>query len=182
MLIYAWFKLIQLWIASASLASALQRLPRRDDSAWDSTSQQLINGSVAPAAGILDYLWNEFVDPASEPVRERPPQTIPGVQPVWSNPSGSETPGQPAPRPVDNELFSHPTTNEECANKPIRAPKDEDRCDVDTMKIIYALDCGNEAQNAAITKLLADTVQSGTIYIIVDDDCGILFWTGSFDG
>lgn len=47
------------------------------------------------------------------------------------------------------------------------------------MKIICAIDCGNEAQNAAITKLLADTVQSVTISTIVDDDCGFLFWTGS---
>lgn len=93
---------------------------------WDSTSQQLINSVVAPAAGILDYLWNGFVDPASDPVREPPPQTIPGVQPDWSNPSGSETPGQPSPGPVDIELFSHPTTNEECADKPIGAPEDED--------------------------------------------------------
>lgn len=47
------------------------------------------------------------------------------------------------------------------------------------MKVICAIDCGNEAQNAAKTKLLADTVQSVTISTIVDDDCGFLFWTGS---
>lgn len=47
------------------------------------------------------------------------------------------------------------------------------------MNFIYALDCENKAQNAALTKLLADTVQSGTISTIVDDDCGILFWTKS---
>lgn len=60
---------------------------------WDSTSQQLINSVVAPAAGILDYLWNEFVDPASDLVREPPPQTIPGVQPDWSNPRGQKPQG-----------------------------------------------------------------------------------------
>ncbi|MCJ1346209.1 hypothetical protein MMC31_004424 [Peltigera leucophlebia] len=171
-----WFKLSHLSIASASLASALQRLPRGDDSAWDPASQQLINGVVAPAAGIVDYLWNEFDDPASQPVSEPPPQTVP---PDWSNPWEPETPGDPAPGPIDIEVFPRPSTNEECTDKPIGAPEVVDRCDVGTMKIIYALECGNEAQNAAITKLLADTAQSGTISTIVDDDCGVLFWTGS---
>lgn len=169
----AWFKLIHLSIASASLASALQR---RDDSAWDPALQQLINGVVAPVVGILDYLWNEFVDPASQPVGEPPPQTIP---PDWSIPSGPETPGHPSRGPIEVEVFPQSSTNEECAGKPIGAPEIGDRCDVGLMKIIYALDCGNEAQHAAISKLLTDTVQSGTISTIVDDDCGVLFWTGS---
>lgn len=92
---------------------------------------------------------------------------------------GSDTPGQPAPGPIEIDVFSHPSTNEECADKPIGAPEDGDRCDIGTTKIIYALDCGNEAQNTAITKLLADTVQSGSLSTILDDDCGRLFWTGS---
>lgn len=172
-------KLIHLSLASASLATALRQLPRRDDSAWDSTSQPLINDVLAPAAGILDYLWNGFVDPASQLVREPPPQTIPEVQPDSSNPSVPEIPTHPAPETIEISVFSNPSMNEECADNPNGALEDGARCDVDAMKIIYALDCGNEAQNAAITKLLADTVQSGTISTIVDDDCGVLFWTGS---
>lgn len=104
---------------------------------------------------------------------------MPGVQPDSSNPSGPETSRHPAPETIDIQVFSNPSTNDECADKPIGALEDGDRCDVDAIKIIYALDCGNEAQNAAITKLLADTVQSGTISTIVADDCGVLFWTGS---
>lgn len=145
--------------------------PRRDDSAWDSTSQQLINYVLAPAAGILDYLWNGFVDPASQLIREPPPQTIPGIQPDSSNPSGPETPRHPAPETIEIQVFSNPSTNDESADNPIGALEDGGRCDVDAIKIIYALDCGNEAQNPAITKLLADTVQSGAISTIVDDDC-----------
>lgn len=179
MVIFAWIKFTYLSLASASLATALRQLPRRDDSAWDSTPQQFINGVIAPAAGILGNIWNEFVDPASQPVREPPPQTIPGVQPDSSNPWGPETPRHPASGTIEIQLFSTPSTNNECAIKPIGALDDGDQCDVDAIKIIYALDCGNEAQNAAITKLLADTVQSGTISTIVDDDCGVIFWTGS---
>lgn len=73
MVICAWFKFIHLSLALASLANALRQLPLRDGSAWDSTSQQLINDVLAPAAGILDYLWNGFVDPASQLIREPPP-------------------------------------------------------------------------------------------------------------
>lgn len=103
----------------------------------------------------------------------------PGVQLDSSNPSGLGTPRHLAPETIEIPVFSNPSTNHECTDKPIGALEDGDRCDVDAIKIVYALDCGNEAQNAAITELLAATAQSGTISTIVDDDCGVLFWTGS---
>lgn len=75
MVICAWFKFIRLSLALASLANALRQLPRREDSAWDPTPQQLTNYVLAPAAGTPDYLWNGSVDPASQLTREplRPP-------------------------------------------------------------------------------------------------------------
>lgn len=153
--------------------------PRRDNSAWDSTSLQFINYVLAPAAGILDYLWNGLVDLASQLIREPPLQTIPGIQPDSSNPSGPETPRHPGSETIEIQVFSNPSTNDECADNAIGAFEDGGRCDIDAIKIVYALDCGNEAQNAAIKKLLADTVQYGAISTIVDDDCGVLFLTGS---
>ena len=103
--------MIHLSIASAYVVSALQQLPRRDEPIWDSTSQQLIDGVVAPTAGILDDLWNWFVEPASQPTRE-PPQTIPGVQSDWSNPSKPEISGHPALGPVEINVFPSPSINE----------------------------------------------------------------------
>lgn len=77
MVICAWFKFIRLSLALASLANALRQLPRREDSAWDPTPQQLTNYVLAPAAGTPDYLWNGSVDPASQLTREPPPPPPP---------------------------------------------------------------------------------------------------------
>lgn len=45
--------------------------------------------------------------------------------------------------------------------------------------MVFSSDCNNELQNKAIGDLLAELVNAGTqISTIVDDDRGIIFWTG----
>lgn len=69
-------------------------------------------------------------------------------------------------------------TNDECSQQPVGAP--DNKCNVGTSRIIFARDCGNDVQNAAIGQLLANTVYSGSISTIADDDCGVVFWAGEF--
>lgn len=46
-------------------------------------------------------------------------------------------------------------------------------------RIIFARDCESHDQNTAIAVVLAQTVEASTeISTTVDDDYGVLFWTG----
>lgn len=71
------------------------------------------------------------------------------------------------------------TEGHECDNPPVGAPDARSQCGVALRKIIYTLDCADASQNLAIEGILAKTVQPGTkISRTVDDDCGVICWTG----
>lgn len=80
---------------------------------------------------------------------------------------------QPLPLQTDDDA-----DDDECSHQPVGAPNNQ--CNVGTSRIIFARDCGDDAQNAAIGQLLANTVSSGSVSTIVDDDCGVVFWAGEF--
>lgn len=166
-----------------------QQPARRDDSAWNGLSgpllQQFVDGVLAPAAGIAGDTWGGILDefigpdtPNKSPPKEQPPQSIPGDQPGWINPSGSYSPQLP-----ENSPFIAPQTSaiegHGCDSPPVGAPDDRDQCAVGLRKIIHALDCADKSQNAAIGDILARTVRPGTkTSTTIDNDCGVIFWTG----
>lgn len=90
-------------------------------------------------------------------------ETTPGINP------------NPLPEPVQS-----PVAREECIQAPpIGAPDDNCRTKTGIMRMVFSSDCTNELQNKAIGDVLAEAVDAGTqISTIIDDDCGIIFWTG----
>lgn len=71
------------------------------------------------------------------------------------------------------------TDDHECDSPPVGTPDARNQCGIDLRKIIYAVDCAHASQNAAIEGILAKTVQPGTkTSRTVDDDCGVICWTG----
>lgn len=178
-------------IASTSvIASHFQRLARRD-STWDDVSgplwQQVVDGVLAPAAGIVQDGWDSILDgfvgpdtPSKSAPKEQPLQPLLGEQPDWLNPSEPETPQLPAPSP-SSAPQTWATDGHECDSTPVGAPdeRDVDQCGVGLRKIIYTINCADTSQNVAIAGILSKTVQSGTrISTIVDEDCGVICWTG----
>lgn len=171
------------------IASHTQQPARRDDSAWDELSgtllQQFVDSVLAPAVGTAGDIWGGILDefvgpdtPTESPPKAQPPQSIPGDQSGWINPSGSYNPQLP-----ENSPFIAPQTSaiegHECDSPPVGAPDDRDQCAVGLRKIIYPLDCADESQNAAVGDILAQTVQPGTkTSTTIDNDCGVIFWTG----
>lgn len=139
---------------------ATQPLSRRQESIWELPSFQQIIDSVGGAGwGEINNFFDGF--------------TLP------------ESPQQPGPGLTDDSTKTNPLewpqplrTNDECSQPPVGAP--DSQCNVGTSRIIFARDCGNDAQNVAIGQFLTQTVYSGTISTIVDDDCGVLFWAGKF--
>ena len=123
---------------------------------------------------------DEFIGPDTPnkpPSKEQPPQPIPGYKPGWINPSGPPTPQLP-----ENPPFIAPQTSAteglNSDSPPVGAPDDRDQCAVGLRQIIYALDCADQSQNAAVGDILARTVRSGTkISTSVEEDCGVIFWT-----
>ena len=138
---------------------ASRPLSRRQDSIWELPSFQQLIDSVGAGWGAIDNFFDGFTFPESsqQPGPDLPEDSTKTGPLVW-------------PQPLQ--------TNDECSQPPVGAP--ENQCKVGTSKIIFAGDCGNDAQNAAIGQLLTKTVYSGVISTIVDDDCGILFWAGVF--
>lgn len=176
-------------IASMLVIASPPHQPTRRDSTLDDLSgplwQQFVDGVIAPAAGITGDIWGGIMDefvgpdiPNESPPKEQPLQPISGDQPDGVNPSGSETPQLPANSPFIAPQTSA-TDDHECNSPPVGAPDDRDQCAVGLRKIIYALDCADTSQNAAIGDILAKTIRSGTkTSTTVDDDCGVICWTG----
>lgn len=133
---------------------------RRQESLWDSPPFQQIIDSLGAGWGVIDNFFDGLTFPES-------PQQRGLVLPQDSTKTG---PLDQWPRPLQS--------NEECSQPPVGAP--DNQCNVGTSRIIFARDCGNDAQNAAIGQLLAKTAYSGSISTIVDDDCGVVFWAGQF--
>lgn len=171
------------------IASHLQRHARRD-STWDDVSgplwEQFVGGVLAPVTGIVWDGWNGMLDeflgpdtPGNSPPSEQPTQALPGGQPDWVNPSEPETPQLPAISPSIDPQTRSATDGHECDNTPVGAPDGRDQCGVGLRKIIYTGNCADTSQNAAIEEILSKAVQPGTrISTILDDDCGVICWTG----
>ena len=176
-------------VALESVIASNSQKPARRDSAWNDLSgplwQQFVDGFLAPAAGIAGDTWDgileEFVGPdipSKSPPEDQSPQRIPGDQPDWVSTPGSGTPQLPANSPLIAPQTSA-TDGHECENPPVGAPDARSQCGVALRKIIYTLDCADASQNVAIEGILAKTVQPGTkISRTVDDDCGVICWTG----
>lgn len=122
------------------------------------SSQQIIDSLGAGWSIIGDFL-DGFASPES-------PQQPGGGLPDDSTKTG------PLVQPQSLQ------TNDECSQQPVGAP--DNQCNVGTSRIIFARDCGNDAQNAAIGQFLTNTAYSGSVSTIVDDDCGVVFWAGEF--
>lgn len=172
------------------IASHFQRHARRD-STWDDVSgplwEQFVDGVLAPAAGIVRNGWDGILDefvgpdtPGKSPPNEQPIQPLPGDQPDWVNPSEPAAPQLPANSPSLAPQTRSATDGHDCdSSTPVGAPDERDQCGVGLRKIIYTVNCADTSQNAAIEEILSKTVQPGTrISTILDDDCGIICWTG----
>lgn len=140
---------------------------RRDEtSLWDPLLQKTID-----SVGLgLEAIWNtNWFEPGTQPVQDPQTQpdtryeTIPGI-----DPDVLPEPGQT------------PVAKEECSQAPpVGAPDDTCRKQTGILRMVFASDCANPAQNRAIEDVLAESVDTGTeISSIIDDDCGIVFWTG----
>lgn len=134
-------------------------LSPRQESIWELPSSQQIIDFFGAGWGIIDSFFDGSDFPGS-------PQ-----QPGRGLPEDSTKVGplvQPQPLQTDDE----------CSQQPDGASNNQ--CNVGTSRIIFARDCGNDAQNSAIGQLLTSKVYSGSISTIVDDDCGVVFWAGKF--
>ncbi len=171
------------------IASHFQRHARRD-STWDDVAgplwEQFVDGVLAPATGILQDGWNGILNeftgpdtPGKSSPNEQPIQPLPEDQPDWVNPSEPETPQLPANSPSIAPQTRPATDGYECDSTPVGAPEERDQCGVGLRKIIYTVNCADTSQNVAIEGILSKAVQSGTrISTILDDDCGVICWTG----
>lgn len=138
---------------------------RRDETSfWDPLLQNTINSVGLGVEAIWDTVTNNnwFL-----PDQQTQPDTrydmVPGI-----GPNILPEPGQT------------PVANEECSQTPpVGAPDDICRKQTGIMRMVFASDCANPVQNRAIENVLAEAVDTGTqISTIIDDDCGIVFWTG----
>ena len=147
-------------------------LSPRQESIWDwpSSPQQIIDFFGAGLGGIFDGFFDVFDFPESPSPQQ--PGRGEGL-PEDATKAGPLVLPQPLQRDDDDNA-----DDDECSHQPVGAPNNQ--CNVGTSRIIFARDCGNDAQNAAIGQLLTNTVYSGSVSTIVDDDCGVVFWAGEF--
>lgn len=134
-------------------------LSPRQESIWGLPSSQQIIDFFGAGWGIIDSFFDgsDFPESPQQPGRGLPEDST-KVGPLVQ------------PQPLQ--------TDDECSQQPDGAANNQ--CNVGTSRIIFARDCGNDAQNSAIGQLLANTVYSGSVSTIVDDDCGVVFWAGKF--
>lgn len=134
-------------------------LSPRQESIWKLPSSQQIIDSFGAGWGIIDSFFDgfDFTESPQKPGRGLPEDS-------------TKTGPLVLPQPLQ--------TNDECSQQPVGAPNNQ--CNVGTSRIIFARDCGNDAQNAAIGQLLTNTVYSGSVSTVADDDCGVVFWAGKF--
>ena len=170
------------------IASHSQQLARRDSTSDDASGllwQQFVDGVLAPATGIVRDGWGGILDefvgpdtPSKSPPKERPLQPVPEDEPDWVNPSEPGNPLLPSNSPsIAPQIW--PTEGPECDGSPAGAPDERDQCGAGLRKIIYTVDCADTSKNAAIAGILSEAVQSGArISTILDDDCGVICWTG----
>lgn len=132
-------------------------LSPRQESIWELPSSQQIIDSLGAGWGIIKSFFDGFESPQQleNGLPEDSTKTDPLVQPQRLQ-----------------------TNDDECSQQPVGAP--DNQCNVGTSRIIFARDCGNDAQNTAIGQLLTKTVYSGSVSTVADDDCGVVFWAGEF--
>lgn len=162
----------------ASSSTVVLKPRDEGESGWGPLEQNILDsiGSFGSS------LWNSVLDSDfSLPSIEAPPAAAPTVPDLEKKPqqvSGGQKKDPESPFEPEWQKLS--SESEECNERPPVGAPDE-RCDkkVGIKRIIFARDCGNRVENAAVAAVLAQTVEAGTeISTTVDDDCGELFWTG----
>lgn len=161
-------------IASSSAVFLTSR--GEGESAWDPLEQNILDGIGAFGSSVWDSILGSGF---SVPSIADPP-TVPTVPDLEKKPQQVQGAQQDPVSPNEPELQTAPWKSEECNDSPPVGAPDE-LCDkkVGIKRIIFSRDCGNQDQNAATAVVLAQTVEAGTeISTTVDDDCGVIFWTG----
>lgn len=154
-------------IVDLQLISAFAQVTRRDDtSVWDPFWEDIINGVGGAGSSALDDVFQRLLPEL--PALPTPEPADP-LYPESPTSAGAQT------DPLDLP-FSRPLTDENCNRQPVGAP--DDQCDRGTRKLIFARDCTNQIQNAAIAGILAQTIESGEISTTIYHGCGVIFWTG----
>ena len=147
------------------------------ESLWGPLEQNILDSIGALGSSLSDsVLGNDF----SLPPSAKAPAAVPTV-PELENSAQEINGAQKDPvSPPEPEWQTQSWGSEECDDSPpVGAP--EVVCDkkVGIKRIIFARDCANRAENAAVEAALAQTVEAGTeISTTIDDDCGEIFWTG----
>lgn len=159
--------------------STVALTPRDEgESFWGPLEQNILDSIGTFGSSLWDsVLGNHFSLPPS--TIEAPAAVPPDTE--LENPQEVNGAREKIPvSPPEPEWQTQPRESEECNDiPPVGAP--EEVCDkkVGIKRIIFARDCGNRAENAAIAAVLAQTVEAGTeISTTKDDDCGEIFWTG----
>lgn len=174
---------------SPIIAASPQVTPR-SESFWDPLWQNIIDGVEGGFGDPVEFFKGFWAPGAPKPP---PPETTPdpGTEPDPGKQAdpGALTPSAAPAAPVDPASASMPEPSSPPSLEPQRSPTNgacdqtpngipDDQCTIGTRRIIFARDCQDQAGNVAVTDILAETVQFGEISTSVDDDCGILFWTG----
>lgn len=146
------------------------------ESVWNPVEQNIFEGIGALGNSVWDsILGNDFLVP---PVAA--PLMVPNDSDLEKKPQQDRGAQINQVSPNEAELQTPTWKIEECNDSPpIGAP--DEVCDkkIGSKRIIFSRECGNQDQNAAIAVVLARTVEANSeISTTVDDDCGVLFWTG----
>lgn len=151
------------------------------ESLWGPLEQNILDSIGAFGSSLWDsILGNDFSLP---PSTIEAPTAVPTTVPELEKKPQEEVNGAQKKDPVSPpgpDWQTQPWESEECDDSPpVGAP--DVVCDkkVGIKRIIFARDCGNRAENAAVAAVLAQIVEAGTeISTTIDDDCGEIFWTG----
>ena len=166
----------QLILAIASSSTFVLTPRREDESIWGSLQENILDSIGAIGSTLWDsVLDNDFSAPSSGA-----PAAVPTVPDLQKNPQQVDGAQKDPVSPSEPGWQTPSWESEECNDSPpIGAPGEVCDKKIGIKRIIFARDCGNRDQNAAIATVLAQTVEAGTkISTTVDDDCGELFWTG----
>lgn len=146
------------------------------ESVWGPIEQNILDSIGAFGSSLWDsVLDTDFSLPSIEAPAAAP--TVPDLEKEPQQVNGAQ---KDPVSPSELEWQTPSSASEECNHSPpVGAPDEVCEKKVGIKRIIFARNCGNREENAAVAAVLAQTVEAGTeISTTVDDDCGELFWTG----
>lgn len=163
---------LTLFIFSSPIIALSPPVRRDETTFWDPLWQKTTEG-----VGLgLEAIWNavtndDWFQSGTQPVQD--PQAQPDT-------SYKMIPGKDPDTPPLPEPGQTPVAKDECSQAlPIGAPDDTCQKQTGIIRIVFASDCANQVQNSAIEDVLAEAVDPGSqVSNIVDEDCGVVFWTG----